>query len=62
MHVLVPSLDGATSLQRSIHDLLEKEFGIFFATVQLETECLETGAAAKIDYGSTAPTVRREPT
>ncbi len=58
MHVLVASLDGAMSLQRSIGDLLSGHFGIYFSTVQLETECLETDAAAAIDYGSTtaAPT------
>lgn len=58
MHVLVASLDGAMSLQRSIGDLLSGHFGIYFSTVQLETECLEMDAAAAIDYGSTtaAPT------
>ncbi len=59
MHVLVASLDGAMSLQRSIGDLLSGHFGIYFSTVQLETECLETDAAAAIDYGSTTATPAR---
>lgn len=62
MHVLVRSMDGAMSLHRSIRDLLSQRFSIYFATVQLETECLETDAAAAIDYGSTSATTGQEST
>ena len=61
MHVLVPSWEGATALHRSIRDV-SAGFGVHFATVQLETECLETEAAADIDYGSTSATGAREST
>lgn len=52
MHVLLRSLDGAMSLHRTIRDLLSQRFGIYFATVQLETECLESESAAEIDYNA----------
>ena len=52
MHVLVRSLDGAESLQRLIHELLADRFGIYFSTVQVETECLEAEESAAIDFSA----------
>ena len=52
MHVLVRNLDGAESLQRMIHELLADRFGIYFSTVQVETECLEAEESAAIDFSA----------
>jgi cobalt-zinc-cadmium efflux system protein len=62
MHVLIPSMDRAEELHRTIRDLLSERFGVYFATVQLETECLEIETAAEIDYSRAAATPRREST
>lgn len=39
-------------LQREIFELLSDCFGVYFSTVQIETECLESAAAAAIDYSA----------
>lgn len=51
MHVLVD--EGATtmSLLKEIQTLLRDRFGVFFSTVQLETECLETPPTDEISVG-----------
>ncbi len=54
MHVLVDGSVSPASLQREIFQLLSDRFGVYFSTVQLEEECLESAAAATIDYSSRA--------
>jgi cobalt-zinc-cadmium efflux system protein len=54
MHVLVDDGVPTDSLQRQIFGLLSDRFGVYFSTVQLEEECLESAAAAAIDYSARA--------
>ena len=46
------TLDGAESLQRQIQELMSNRFGVYFSTVQVETECLETEESAAIDFSA----------
>lgn len=48
MHVLVDELSESMSILREIHALLRDRFGVFFSTVQLESECLETPSSEGI--------------
>jgi len=41
-------VDQQTVLEKA-HDLVTKSFGFFFATLQLETRCLDEAAARDID-------------
>jgi len=50
MHVLVDADAASESLQREVFELLTDRFGVYFSTVQLETECLESEEAEAIDY------------
>ncbi len=54
MHVLVGTDVPSDPLQREIFELLSDRFGVYFSTVQVETECLESAAAAAIDYSARA--------
>ncbi len=49
MHVLVGEKVDQKKLLKQIHDLLKKDFSVYFSTVQIETECPEGDAASDID-------------
>lgn len=50
MHVLVDDFSEAEALQQTIYTLLHEQFGVYFSTVQIETECLESEQAEAIAY------------
>jgi len=51
VHVLVDDLGESEPTLQGIQSMLKRDFGIYFSTVQLETEvCEEIEAAEEIDY------------
>ena len=72
MHVLVQEGTDAQPLLRDVTRLLSERFGVFFSTVQLETECPESEEAEAVEAtspvrsgdcgpGTTAASARPEP-
>lgn len=55
LHVLVEEGTDAQVLQRRVFELLRDDFDVYFSTVQVETTCLERGAAREIDATWTVP-------
>lgn len=49
MHVRIDDFGRGEELQRTIFRMLVDRFGVYFSTVQLETECLEREEAREID-------------
>lgn len=50
MHVRIDDAGRWEDLQRAIFQLLTDRFGVYFSTVQIETECLEREEARVIDF------------
>ncbi len=55
LHVLVEEGADRQALQRRVFELLRDDFDVYFSTVQVETTCLERGAAREIDATWTVP-------
>ena len=50
-HVLVEPQSDGEEIQRALQRLLKSRFGVFFSTIQIETEtCGEEGEAEAIDF------------
>lgn len=49
-HVKVDDLREAARIQPVIHDMLQRDFGIYFSTIQLEERCLDERGAPEIDF------------
>lgn len=54
MHVQVDRLSRAEELLRQIHELLRTRFGVYFSTVQIETECTDLAEPGDLDYLASA--------
>ena len=62
LHVLVEEGADRQALQRRVFELLRDDFDVYFSTVQVETTCLERGAAREIDATWDVPKPRAEAT
>lgn len=51
-HVHIEKMERHEQIQQDIHTLLREKHGIYFATIQIETECLDEKGAAAIDVTS----------
>lgn len=49
-HIRVASPSDITPVQKKIYTILTQDFGVYFSTLQVETECLEQGVAKEIDF------------
>ena len=49
-HIRIASVAEGASIQRKIYTILTKDFGIYFSTIQAETECPEQETAKEIDF------------
>lgn len=49
-HVQVAEQEKGAALQQVIHDLLARDFQIYFSTIQIEMECRDTAEAPDIDF------------
>lgn len=49
-HVRVADPSNVAFVQKQIYTILTKDFGIYFSTLQVETECLEQEIAKEIDF------------
>ncbi len=52
MHVRVGEVVDQKVLLKQIHELLKKDFSVYFSTVQIETECPEGDDASDIDINA----------
>ena len=52
MHVHVSEDSDQKALLNQIHQLLKKDFSVYFSTIQIETECPETDDASEIDINA----------
>ncbi|GIT99085.1 MULTISPECIES: cation diffusion facilitator family transporter [unclassified Sulfurovum] len=48
MHVLVKDTTDQKEVLKEIHNLLKKDFSVYFSTIQIETECLDDKEASDI--------------
>lgn len=49
-HVLITDNSKSDQIQNKIHNLLKKDFGIYFSTIQTETKCLGGKDADAVDF------------
>lgn len=49
-HVRVATPADITPVQKQIYTILTQDFGVYFSTLQVETECLEQEIAKEIDF------------
>ena len=52
MHVLVNDITDQKEILKEIHNLLKKDFSVYFSTIQVETECLDGKEASDIDINA----------
>ena len=52
MHVLVNKRTDPKALLKKIHALLKQNFGVYFSTIQIETECIDEAEASEIDIAA----------
>lgn len=52
MHVLVSDDANQKEVLNKIHNLLKKDFSVYFSTIQIETECPEINEAPDIDINA----------
>ncbi len=52
MHVRVGKTIDQKALLKQIHNLLKKDFSVYFSTIQIETECPEGNDASDIDINA----------
>ncbi len=49
-HIRVATISDVAPIQRKIYLMLTEDFGVYFSTLQVETECLEQESAKEIDF------------
>lgn len=51
-HLRIDKAENAASQLREAHALLREEFGVYFSTIQIETECLDEDHASDLDIST----------